>query len=81
MSEEKAVNQVQEKPNDKSAPESTSFASQAEQQAPGIVAEFWEFLIYNKKWWLAPIVIVLLLLGIIIALAGSWAAPFIYPAL
>ena len=81
MSEENAVNDVQEKPNDEAAIENTSFASQAEEQAPGIIAEFWEFLIYNKKWWLAPIVIVLLIVGLFIALAGTSFAPFIYPGL
>jgi hypothetical protein len=44
----------------------------------GIVQEFWQFLRHNKKWWLAPIVVVVLLLGTLIALSGSAAAPFIY---
>jgi hypothetical protein len=44
-----------------------------------IVREFWEFLRYRKKYWLLPIVIVLLLLGLIIVLTGQSAlAPFIY---
>ena len=32
----------------------------------------------NKKWWLGPIVMVLLLLGGLIALSGTVAAPFVY---
>ncbi len=43
-----------------------------------IVMEFLEFLGHNKKFWLIPILIVLLLLGLIIALGGTTAAPFIY---
>ena len=43
-----------------------------------IVMEFLEFLGQNKKFWLIPIIIVLLLLGLIIALGGTSAAPFIY---
>jgi hypothetical protein len=44
-----------------------------------IIAEFWEFLKVRKKWWLAPIVLVLLLLGALIVLSeGSAVAPFIY---
>ena len=44
-----------------------------------IIAEFWEFLKVRKKWWLAPIVIFLLLLGaLIIFTEGSALAPFIY---
>ena len=44
----------------------------------GVVAELWDFLKHSKKWWLAPIVIVLLLFGVLVALSGSAAAPFIY---
>ncbi len=44
-----------------------------------IVAEYFEFLKKNKKWWLLPIVAILLLLGILIVLTqGSALAPFIY---
>jgi len=44
-----------------------------------IVAELWEFLKVRKKWWLAPILIMLLLLGGLIVLTqGSALAPFIY---
>ncbi len=50
----------------------------AGQKRPGLVGEFWEFLKHNKKWWLLPIVLVLLLLGVLVLLSGSAAAPFIY---
>ncbi len=44
-----------------------------------IVKEFWGFLKERKKWWLAPICIVLGLLGFLIVLTESSAvAPFIY---
>ena len=44
-----------------------------------ILREFWGFLRVRKKWWLAPIVLVLLSLGILLVLAESSAlAPFIY---
>ena len=51
---------------------------QAALRRQGIVREFWGFLLHNKKWWLTPIVVVLLLLGLLVFLAGSPAAPFIY---
>ncbi|MBL9136084.1 MAG: hypothetical protein JNK85_09460 [Verrucomicrobiales bacterium] len=44
----------------------------------GILSEAWGFLRDNKKWWLLPIAIVLLLFGILVLLAGTGAAPFIY---
>ncbi len=44
-----------------------------------IMAEFWEFLKVRKKFWLLPIVVVLVLLGALIVLTqGSAVAPFIY---
>ena len=42
-------------------------------------AEFWDFLKVRKKWWLAPIIVLSVLLGILIILSqGSALAPFIY---
>ena len=44
-----------------------------------ILGEFWGFLRVRKKWWLAPIVVLLLTLGLILVLTeGSALAPFIY---
>lgn len=43
------------------------------------VIEFWEFIKIRKKFWLLPIIIVLLLFGGIIILSqGSAIAPFVY---
>ena len=45
----------------------------------GILKELWDFMKVRKRWWLAPIVIVLLLLGLQIVFTESSAvAPFIY---
>jgi hypothetical protein len=44
-----------------------------------IAAEFWQFLKVRKKYWLAPIVFIMLLVGALIILTeGSALAPFIY---
>jgi len=44
-----------------------------------IIREFFDFLRERKKWWIAPIVVFLLLLGGILVFAkGSALAPFIY---
>jgi len=41
--------------------------------------EFWEFLMVRKKFWLLPIIIVLIIFGGLIILSqGSAIAPFIY---
>lgn len=55
-----------------------SFARAARAGRSSIVAEFWQYLVQNKKWWLLPIVLVLFLLGALMLLGGTAAAPFIY---
>ena len=41
--------------------------------------ELWDFLIYRKKLWLAPIIIILMIFGGLLILAqGSVVAPFVY---
>ena len=44
----------------------------------GFLGEFASMLMHNKKWWLTPIVLVLILFGLLIILGGSSYAPFIY---
>ena len=45
----------------------------------GLLKEFWLFLRVRKKWWLLPIIIVMLLVGTLLVFAqGSALAPFIY---
>ena len=57
----------------------TKFEQAAGQQPEGnILRELWEFLQSNKRWWMLPIIIVLLMLGILVFLSGTAAAPFIY---
>lgn len=55
-----------------------TFAQLAEQSSPGVIREFLEFLRHNKKWWLLPIVLLLLVFGLLVLLGGTGAAPFIY---
>ena len=62
-------------PNQK---EARDFIQQAEQAQQGFLREFWELFRYNKKWWLTPIVLGLLLVGFLLFLATTAVAPFIY---
>ena len=45
---------------------------------PGFLREIGLFLLQNKKWWLIPLVVVMALFGVMLILAGTGAAPFIY---
>ena len=49
-----------------------------DQRKAGAFTEFWYFLSQTKKWWLLPIVVVLVAFGLLMALSGTAAAPFIY---
>jgi hypothetical protein len=54
------------------------FLAAASRRRPGFVRELLEFLRQNKKWWLTPIAVAVLLLGVLVTLAGTGAAPFVY---
>jgi membrane glycosyltransferase len=59
---------------------SSEFEKAAGEQARGesLLGEFWAFLNQNKKWWMLPIVFAMLLMGLLIVLSSTAAAPFIY---
>lgn len=61
--------------HDRSAEELAALAADGKQ---GLVGELWAHLRENKKWWLAPIILLLLLVGALVAVGGTGAAPFIY---
>lgn len=45
-----------------------------------VLAEFWRFLREEKKYWLMPIILVFLLVGLLMVFSSSTPlAPFIYP--
>lgn len=45
----------------------------------GLVGELWAFMRVRKKWWLLPIIVVMVLLGaLLVFVQGSALAPFIY---
>ena len=52
-------------------------AAESESQG-GLASEFWYFLKHSKKWWLLPVVVILLAFGVLVFLSGTAAAPFIY---
>jgi hypothetical protein len=57
---------------------SNDFEQLSSTQNTSLIGEFFQFLGQNKKWWMLPILLVMLLLGILIFLSGTAAAPFIY---
>jgi hypothetical protein len=54
------------------------FSRQAEEPSAGLLTELWDLLRYNKKWWLVPIFIAVLLGSLLVFLSSTVFAPFIY---
>lgn len=57
---------------------SAEFEKHSQQRRATLVGEFFGWLTHNKKWWLLPILITLLLLGALVALSSTGIAPLIY---
>ena len=58
--------------------ERTEFEEHATKSQQGILHEFVHFLRHNRKWWLTPIIVVLLLVSALVILGGTAVGPFIY---
>ncbi|MBI3862549.1 MAG: hypothetical protein HY290_11715 [Planctomycetia bacterium] len=56
----------------------TEFENLGSSAQHSLFAEFCQFIVDNKKWWMIPILVVLSLVGILIVLASTGMAPFIY---
>ena len=54
------------------------FLDAAKDEERGLVSEFFSFMAENKLWWMAPILIVLGLLGVLLVLGATPAGGFIY---
>ena len=57
------------------------FLEAATKRERGLVAEFVAFMSENKVWWLAPILVVFGLFGVLLILGATGVAPFLYPFL
>ena len=56
----------------------TEFEAAGQEKQLSVVQEFLVFVMENKKWWLIPILLVLALVGALVILGSTGAAPFIY---
>ena len=56
----------------------TEFEKAGEEKQLSLVQEFVVFVRENKKWWLIPILVALGLVGLLVVLGSTGAAPFIY---
>lgn len=45
----------------------------------GLARELVELILHNKKWWLVPVIVVLLVIGLLVVLGSTALAPYLYP--
>ncbi len=67
-----------DQPNPHNTNSRDEFIQLAQGHSGGLLREYIDLLRSNKKWWLAPIIIFLLLAGVIVVLGGTALAPLIY---
>lgn len=58
--------------------QSEEFARLGASARPSFLSDYLYFLKHNKKWWLLPLLVILLAFGALMILATTGAAPFIY---
>ena len=68
----------QESATNSDVPSAPSEFEQLSDEQMSLMGEFWLFIKEEKKWWLPPIILVLLGVGILVALTSTGAAPSIY---
>ena len=56
----------------------TEFEQAADGKQTGFVRGFYDLLRQNKKWWLIPLILVMVLVAALLILGGTGAAPFVY---
>jgi len=66
-------------PSESPPPSRRSFEERAGERPPGVLAELWDFLVHNKKWWLTPVIVALIAVAALVLLGQTPLAPFIYP--
>ena len=67
--------------NTSTAPQHDEFTRASQADRVSLFTEFWDFLKYNKKWWMLPILCAVSIIVAVLALAfvgGGSVAPFIY---
>jgi hypothetical protein len=69
---------LSEAPAPQQSDRASTLEREVQQAEVGLLREYWQFLREEKKWWLAPILVALLLTGGLIVVGGTAVGPFIY---
>lgn len=69
--------EIEPKPTEPNAA-SDAFAREAAGKSRSVPGELWGMLKANKKWWLLPAIVALLIVGLLVVAGSTGLAPFIY---
>ena len=65
-------------PSEKKPTQANEFARHATEKRSSFLSEYIYLLKNNKKWWMLPLILVLLAFGVLMVLSSTGVAPFIY---
>ena len=64
--------------NSKETDQHNEFVQAGQENDLSIIKEFYLWMKENKKWWILPIVLAIGIMGLLVTLGSTGAAPFIY---
>lgn len=59
-------------------PQKSDFLKASQEERGSFLSDYFAFLKRTRKWWLLPVLVVVLLFGLLVVLSATGAAPFIY---
>ncbi len=59
-------------------PKQNEFLQEAQEERGSFLSDYFAFLKRTRKWWMLPVLVVVLLFGLLVVLSATGAAPFIY---
>jgi len=59
-------------------PKQNEFLQESQAERASFLSDYFAFLKRTRKWWMLPVLVVVLLFGLLVVLSATGAAPFIY---
>ncbi len=59
-------------------PKQNEFLRESQAERGSFLGDYFAFLKRTRKWWMLPVLVVVLLFGLLVVLSATGAAPFIY---
>jgi hypothetical protein len=60
------------------SPHQSSFEDESKKARRSLLREIWDWMGENRKWWLSPIILALIILGTLVLISGTPLGQWIY---